>query len=151
MQREELRSFLHLVWACCCTSSLQDFQCGSGYHREETEIDWEEPPLTTGYHQRICDNHTRGDISSQRVAESTMWTGLAQGPNPVLGEDKTLSTFTDCSLPSNWCDATTGNILDTVLIIMKRKEKPTGRWHARNTHLRKRVVYLVEYLNVWFR
>ena len=35
--------FLHLVWACCCTSSLQDFQCRSGYHREETEIDQEEP------------------------------------------------------------------------------------------------------------
>ena len=49
-----------------------DFQCRSGYHREVTEIDREEPPLTTGYHQRICDNHTRGDILSQRRAESTM-------------------------------------------------------------------------------
>ena len=83
MQHEELLSFLHLVWACCWTPSLQDFQCRSGYHREETEIDWEEPPLTTGYHQHICDNHTRGDISSQRGAESTVWTGLAQGLNPV--------------------------------------------------------------------
>ena len=34
---------------------------------------WEEPPLTTGYHQRICDNHTHGHIASQRVAESTIW------------------------------------------------------------------------------
>ena len=74
---------VHLVWACCCTSSLQDCQCRSGYHREETEIDREEPPLTTGYHQRICDNHTHGDISSQRGAGNTMLTGLAQEPNPA--------------------------------------------------------------------
>ena len=37
-------------------------------------------------------------------------------------------------------DATTGNILDTVIIMTKRKEKPTGRWQARNTGLRKQVV-----------
>ena len=37
-------------------------------------------------------------------------------------------------------DATTGNILDTIIIIMKRKEKPTGRWQAKSTHLRKQVV-----------
>ena len=40
----------------------------------------------------------------------------------------------------HWSDATTGNILDSIIIIMKRKEKPTGRWHARNTHLSKQVV-----------
>ena len=44
----------------------------------------------------------------------------------------------DNSFSVYWSDATTGNILDTV--IMKRKEKPTGRWHVRNTHLRKEVV-----------
>ena len=32
------------------------------------------------------------------------------------------------------------NILDTIIIIMKRKEKPTGRLHARNTLSRKQVV-----------
>ena len=37
-------------------------------------------------------------------------------------------------------DATAGNILHAIIIIIKRKEKPTGRWHARNTHLRKLVV-----------
>ena len=36
---------------------------------------------------------------------------------------------------------------------MKRKEKPTGQWQARNRHLLKQVVLskLVESLNVWFR
>ena len=33
-----------------------------------------------------------------------------------------------------------GNILDTIVIVMKGKEKPTGRWHTRNTHLCKQVV-----------
>ena len=74
---------LHLVWACCYTPSLQDFQCRSGYHREETETDQEEPPLTNAYHQHICGNPTHGNISSHRGAESTMWTELAQGPNPA--------------------------------------------------------------------
>ena len=47
----------------------------------------------------------------------------------------------DNSFSAYSSDATTGNILDTVMIIiMKRKEKPTGRWHARNTHSRKQVV-----------
>ena len=46
----------------------------------------------------------------------------------------------DNSFSAYSSDATTGNILDTMIIIMKRKEKPTGRWHARNTHLRKQVV-----------
>ena len=32
------------------------------------------------------------------------------------------------------------NILDTIIIIMKRKEKPTSRLHARNTLSRKQVV-----------
>ena len=41
---------------------------------------------------------------------------------------------------ARWSDANTGNILVTIIIIMKRKEKPTGRWHARKTHLRKKVV-----------
>ena len=87
-----------------------DFQRRSGYHREAAEIDREGPPLTTGYHQRICDNHTsRGDISSQRGAESTTdvnrigpRTELCGTPNwRGLGEDKTLSTFADrCSRPS---------------------------------------------------
>ena len=30
--------------------------------------------------------------------------------------------------------------LETIIMIMERKEKPTGRWQARNTHLRKQVV-----------
>ena len=30
--------------------------------------------------------------------------------------------------------------LDTIIMIMKRKEKPTGWWQARNTHLCKQVV-----------
>ena len=47
--------------------------------------------------------------------------------------------YKDNSFSSYWSDATTGNISDTIIIIMRRKEKPTGRWHARNTHLRKQV------------
>ena len=43
-------------------------------------------------------------------------------------------------LGDNSFNASTGNILDTIIIIMKRKEKPTGRWHARNPHLCKQVV-----------
>ena len=46
----------------------------------------------------------------------------------------------DNSFSAYWSDAATGNILVTIIIIMKRKEKPTGRWQARNTHLSKQVV-----------
>ena len=46
--------------------STTETQGRSGYHREETEIDGEEPPLTTGYHQRICDNHSWQHIKSER-------------------------------------------------------------------------------------
>ena len=60
------------VFSAFSLSLLLYFQCRSGYHSEETETDREEPPLTAGYHQSICDNHTRGDISSQRGTESTM-------------------------------------------------------------------------------
>ena len=48
----------------------------------------------------------------------------------------------DNSFSAYRSDAITGNILDTVIIITKRKEKPTGRWHARNTHLRKQVILI---------
>ena len=48
--------------------------------------------------------------------------------------------YKDNSFSSYWSDATTGNISVTIIIIMKRKEKPTGRGQARNTHLRKHTL-----------
>ena len=49
----------------------------------------------------------------------------------------------DNSFSAYRSDAITGNILDTVIIITKRKEKKTtGRWQARNTHLRKQVILI---------
>ena len=58
----------------------------------------------------------------------------------MLGDGPRCKVLGDNSFSTYWSNATTGNILDTIIIIMKRKEKPTGRWHARNTHLRKSVV-----------
>ena len=58
----------------------------------------------------------------------------------MLGDGPRCKVLGDNSFSAYSSDATTGNILDTMIIIMKRKEKPTGRWHARNTHLRKQVV-----------
>ena len=46
----------------------------------------------------------------------------------------------DNSFSAYLSDATTGNILDTIIIMMKGQEKPTGRKHPKNTHLRKQVV-----------
>ena len=58
----------------------------------------------------------------------------------MLGNGPRCKVFGDNSFSMYWSDATTGNILDSIIIIRKRKEKPTGRWHAWNTHLRKQAV-----------
>ena len=58
----------------------------------------------------------------------------------MLGDGPRCKVLGDNSFSSYWSDAATGNILVTIIIIMKRKENPTGRWQAKNTHLRKHVV-----------
>ena len=58
----------------------------------------------------------------------------------MLGDGPRCEVLDDNSCSAYWSDATTGTILDTIIIIMKRKEKSTGRWHTRNTHVRKQVV-----------
>ena len=58
----------------------------------------------------------------------------------MLGDGPRCKVLGDNSFSAYWSDATPGNILVTIIIIMKWKEKPTGRWQARNTHLRKQVV-----------
>ena len=58
----------------------------------------------------------------------------------MLGNGPRCKVLGDNFFSANWSDATTGNILDTIIIIMKRKEKPTGWWHAKNTHLCKHII-----------
>ena len=64
-----LRSFSHDV---AVHPAYKTFNAGMDITEKRLKLSRWDPPLTTGYHQRICDNHTRGDISSQRGAESTM-------------------------------------------------------------------------------
>ena len=56
----------------------------------------------------------------------------------MLGDGLRCIVLGDNSFSAYWSDATTGNILDTIIIIMKRKTY--RRWHARNTLVRKQVV-----------
>ena len=109
MQREELQSFLHLALACCCTSSLQDFQCRSGYHREETETDREEPLLTTGYISLfviitlVATYQVREGLRVQCEQDwpkdRTLWNPKLKGAG--RGQDVVnLHRLTDCSRPS---------------------------------------------------
>ena len=44
----------------------------------------------------------------------------------MLGDGPRCKVLGDNSFSAYRSDATTGNILDTIIIIMKRKEKPTG-------------------------
>ena len=59
----------------------------------------------------------------------------------MLGDGPRCEVLGDNFFSAYWSDAITGNILDTIIIITKRKEKPARRWQARNTHLRKQVVF----------
>ena len=58
----------------------------------------------------------------------------------MFGGGPRCKVLGDNSFSEYWSDPTTGNILVTIIIIMKRKEKTTSQWQARNTHLRKQVV-----------
>ena len=58
----------------------------------------------------------------------------------MLGDGPRCKVLGDNSFSAYRSDANTGNILDTIIIIMKRKGKPTGWWHTRNTHLCKQVI-----------
>ena len=60
----------------------------------------------------------------------------------MLGDGPRCKVLGDNSFSAYRSDATTGNILVTIIIIImkKMKKRPTGRWHARNTHVRKQVV-----------
>ena len=69
----------------------------------------------------------------------------------MLGDGPRCKVLGDNSFSAYWSDATTGTILVTITIIMKRKEKPTGRWQAKNKHLRKQVILSRIFINVWFR
>ena len=48
-----------------------------------------------------------------------------------------VSSVFPCSFSAYWSDSTTGNVLDTIIIIKKKSGKPTGQNLI--THLRKQV------------
>ena len=51
---------------------------------------------------------------------------LRDGPRCKVLGDEFFSAY--------WSDASTGNISDTIFE-EEEEEKPTGRWHVRNTHV----------------